>query len=108
MVYDQFNIIHSYYRSIQTIIICFGVTNPDLFENIKKKWKSEIDRYACENALIIIVGTKCNLPIKVDLDIIREYANSINAPFLLCSVKTDKNVNEVFEKMASWIQMILY
>jgi small GTP-binding protein len=45
------------YPHTDIFILCFSVTTPVSFENIKSKWSSEIERYA-PGTPFIIVGTK--------------------------------------------------
>jgi len=48
------------YTKTNTFLICFDVTNPDSFENVKTKWITEIKTHA-PGVSIILVGTKTDL-----------------------------------------------
>jgi small GTP-binding protein len=45
------------YPHTDIFILCFAVTTPASFENVKNKWFSEIERYA-PGTPFVIVGTK--------------------------------------------------
>ena len=47
----------SYYRGAQAIILMYDITDRQTFESIGR-WISEIQRYANENILILLVGSK--------------------------------------------------
>ncbi len=47
----------SYYRGAHGIVIVFDMTNPDSFTNVQN-WVGEIERYAYDSALKILVANK--------------------------------------------------
>jgi len=50
----------SYYRGAQGIVVVFAVDDKKSFENVKT-WVQEIDRYAGEGVVRLLVGNKCDL-----------------------------------------------
>ena len=48
------------YPGTDVFLVCFSVTSPDSFENIKELWIPELRQY-CPNAPFILVGTQCDL-----------------------------------------------
>ena len=50
----------SYYRGAQGIIVVFAVDDTKSFENVKT-WVTEIERYAGEGVVKLLVGNKCDL-----------------------------------------------
>merc|ERR1712063_143092 len=50
----------SYYRGAQGIMIVYDITDRDSFDNIKN-WMVEIDKYAQENVIKVLVGNKSDL-----------------------------------------------
>jgi Ras-related protein Rab-1A len=81
------------------------VTDQDSFSNVKQ-WLSEIDRYASDNVNKLLVGNKCDLTSKkqVDRSTAEEFAKSLNIPFLETSAKISTNVEQAFMTMAAEIK----
>lgn len=48
------------YSNSNVFLICFSVANQHSFENVKKKWVTEVRHY-CPDVPIILVATKCDL-----------------------------------------------
>ena len=48
------------YRGTDVFIICFSITSPKSFENVKAKWVIEIKDH-CPNVPFLLVGTKIDL-----------------------------------------------
>ncbi|KAF0976200.1 hypothetical protein FDP41_004875 [Naegleria fowleri] len=94
-----------YYRGAHGIIIVYDVTDQDSFSNVKQ-WLSEIDRYASDNVNKLLVGNKCDLTSKkqVDRSTAEEFAKSLNIPFLETSAKNSTNVEQAFMTMAAEIK----
>ena len=87
----------SYYRGAHGIIVVYDVTDQATFNNVKQ-WLEEIDRYACESVTKLLIGNKCDLEDSraVDVDTAKEFADSLNIPFLETSAKGPSNVEEAF------------
>jgi Ras-related protein Rab-1A len=95
----------SYYRGAHGIIIVYDVTDVESFNNVKQ-WLNEIDRYACEGVSKLLVGNKCDLVNKkqVDYNTAKEFADKLNIPFLETSAKNATNVEKAFLTMAAEIK----
>ncbi|KAL9255041.1 Ras-related protein, partial [Drosera capensis] len=95
----------SYYRGAHGIIIVYDVTDQQSFENVKQ-WLSEIDRYASDNVVKLLVGNKSDLTSNrvVSYESGKEFADEIGVPFLETSAKNASNVEEAFMTMASEIK----
>merc|ERR1712100_792056 len=67
----------SYYRGAHGIIVVFDVTDQESFENVKH-WLQEIDKYANEGVMKLLVGNKSDLQSKkvVSYDEAKELADS--------------------------------
>ena len=95
----------SYYRGAHGIIVVYDVTDQVSFNNVKQ-WLQEIDRYACESVIKLLVGNKCDLVSQkaVDYTTAKEFAESLGVPFLETSAKNSTNVEEAFITMAREIK----
>jgi Ras-related protein Rab-1A len=95
----------SYYRGAHGIIVVYDVTEAESFNNIKQ-WLHEIDRYACEGVNRLLVGNKCDLTTKrqVEYGSAKDFAESLGVPFLETSAKSATNVEQAFITMASEIK----
>jgi len=95
----------SYYRGAHGIIVVYDTTDSETFEHVKT-WLHEIDRYASENVNKLLVGNKCDLTTKrqVDEEPAKEFANGLNIPFLETSAKNATNVEDAFMTMAGEIK----
>merc|ERR1712054_199241 len=95
----------SYYRGAHGIIVVYDTTDSESFNNVKQ-WLHEIDRYACEGVNKLLVGNKCDLTTKrqVEYNSAKEFADSLTIPFLETSAKSATNVEQAFMTMASEIR----
>jgi len=95
----------SYYRGAHGIIVVYDTTDEASFDNVKQ-WLSEIERYACEGVNKLLVGNKCDLTAKraVATDTAKQFADSLNMPFLETSAKNSTNVEKAFLTMAAEIK----
>jgi len=86
---DRFRTITcSYYRGAQGIIVVYDVTDRESFEAVKH-WMQEIDKYAQENVLKMIVGNKCDMTDKrkVTLEEGQDLASQYGVFYFECSAK---------------------
>jgi len=95
----------SYYRGAHGIIVVYDTTDSETFEHVKT-WLHEIDRYASENVNKLLVGNKSDLTSKrqVETETAKEFADSVNIPFLETSAKNATNVEDAFLTMAGEIK----
>eukprot|EP00727_Mastigamoeba_balamuthi_P011411 m51a1_g6893 putative rab gtpase (214) ;mRNA; f:8764-10041 len=98
----------SYYRGAQGIILVFDCTDMESFNNVKQ-WLGEIDRYACENVNKLLVGNKTDLTTErvVEASVAKEFAESMDIPYIETSAKSAYNVEEAFMMMARNIKQRL-
>ncbi|CAF0710038.1 unnamed protein product [Brachionus calyciflorus] len=95
------SITYSYYRSAQAIVLVYDVTNANSFENISK-WLRNVDEYAGEEKLKIIVGNKCDAE---DLRAIpfehgEKLAKKNNIEFIETSAKSNVNIDKLFRNLS--------
>ena len=95
----------SYYRGAHGIIIVYDVTDMETFHNVKT-WLREIEKYATDNVSQLLVGNKSDMVVKktVDHATAKDYAESLNIPFLETSAKNAINVEQAFITMATEIK----
>jgi len=95
----------SYFKGAHGIIIVYDICDKLSFDHIGK-WISECERYAEPTVPKILIGNKCDLKTKrqIDIDIGKEYANKLGIPFLETSSKSFINVEQAFYTMASEIR----
>ena len=99
---DQFQRLWpDYMTDTRAGIIMFDVTNKKSFENIKK-WNDIITRVAHPNVILILVGNKVDLQDsrEVSSEEGMELAKELKIYYMETSVKTNKNIDEVFEWVA--------
>jgi len=95
----------SYYRGAHGIIIVYDVTDQETFNNVNV-WLNEIDRYASDNVIKLLVGNKSDLTSQkvVDYNTAKEFADRLNITLLETSAMNATNVEQVFYTMVTEIQ----
>ena len=88
----------SYYRGAHAIVIVFDLTKRETYEHVQK-WMNDINRFAKENVLKLIIGNKSDLTneIKVSYEEVRALASQMKATYFSVSAKKNENINEFFE-----------
>jgi len=81
-------ITRSYYRGAQAIVIVYDITNADSFNNVRG-WMEDIDQYAAPNVTRVLVGNKCDLTGKREVDPTKaqDFAKGAGMKFLEASAK---------------------
>jgi Ras-related protein Rab-1A len=102
---DRFRTITcSYYRGAQGIIVVYDITDRDSFEAVRQ-WMIEIDKYAQESVIKLLVGNKCDMndKRKVTVEEGQELANQYGVLFFEASAKSCSNIDLLFQTMAKVI-----
>ena len=88
----------SYYRGAHAIVIVFDLTKRQTYEHVQK-WMNDINRFAKENVLKLIIGNKSDLTneIQVSYEEVRALASQMKATYFSVSAKKNENINEFFE-----------
>lgn len=75
----------------------YDITDRDSFEHVKN-WMADVDKFAKEGVLRILVGNKCDLDHKrqVSFDNGKELADKYGIKFLETSAKETVNIDELF------------
>ncbi|ETO33432.1 small GTPase Rab1A [Reticulomyxa filosa] len=90
------NILNSYLRG-DAIGIVYDVTNRDSFKNLHI-WFTEVERYARDDAIIVLIGNKCDLveDRQVSLNEALPYAKLHNISHIETSAKTGAGMIDLF------------
>ncbi|XP_059844183.1 rho-related GTP-binding protein RhoF isoform X1 [Hypanus sabinus] len=100
------------YQDTNVILICYDVTNPTSFENVRIKWVPEVNHF-CQEVPILLIGCKTDL--RMDKERLRrlraaqqepitynqgeETAHQIKAVmYLECSAKFRENIEDIFKE----------
>jgi small GTP-binding protein len=100
------------YPQTDVFLICFSVTSPASFENVRAKWYPEVSHH-CPSTPIILVGTKLDL--RDDEEVIAKLKEKKTSPisyhqacqmqkeihavkYLECSALTQKGLKTVFDE----------
>jgi len=92
----------SYYRGCHGVLLTFDLTDQKSFSEVRGRWKGEVDKYADEHVVIVLVGTKSDLTTKraVEEETIRTYAEGNNFLFFETSAKNSIGVEEAMMSLA--------
>lgn len=93
----------SYYRMVHGIMIVYDVSNRESFSNVKS-WRDQIERYACEDVKIVLVGNKCDKDREVSHQEGVDLAESMEVKFFETSLKnpTDDAFLEMTRLISQW------
>ena len=91
----------SYYKSAHAILILYDINEEASFEHIKN-WMVEIDKFAKQGVMRVIVGNKSDLEEnrKVTKEAAENLANKYGIKFYEVSAKDNKNIENIFEETA--------
>lgn len=99
---DRFrNIVSTFYRNANGILLVFDVTDMETFNNIQT-WLGEVDRYSGRKAAKkVLVGNKSDLDLRrqVSLEAARALAKNGDMAYVETSAKTSDNVEKLFENL---------
>ena len=94
------NVVSTYFRGSNGILLIYDITNKDSFKNLES-WLIEIEKSASENVLKILIGNKSDL--EDEREISKEegqaFANRNGMQFIETSAKLDTNVSEAFHTL---------
>ena len=108
------------YPQTDVFLVCFSVTSPASFENVKEKWFPEVHHH-CPGVPCLIVGTQVDL--RDDSQVIDKLARQKQRPVALeqgerlarelgavkyveCSALTQKGLKNVFDEVSSFTVLI--
>ena len=94
----------SYYRGAHGVMIVYDIARKETFSNLNK-WLNEVEMYANEGVLMILVGNKTDLDShrQVSTESGAEWAAVNDMPFIETSAKDSVNVAEAFTLLAELV-----
>mmetsp|Transcript_31473 Transcript_31473/g.88296 ORF Transcript_31473/g.88296 Transcript_31473/m.88296 type:complete len:1333 (-) Transcript_31473:118-4116(-) len=93
----------SYYQGARGIFVLFDLRDLTSFNNVKH-WLQEIDRYAGEGVVRVLVGNFCSYSERqVDHRIAQEFAETFDMPYIEVDAKEATNVEYAFSLMTRTI-----
>ena len=94
----------SYYKGAHAILVVFDITDRDSFDHIRN-WMVDIDKFAKEGVLRILVGNKCDLSHerKVTTEEAKGIANKYGIKYIETSAKDTINIDDLFVSTAKYL-----
>ena len=94
-----------FFRGAHGIVVVYDVTDQKTFTSVQK-WLLEIERYACKNVPIVLVGNKADLDSarKVTKEEGTLFADQHSLAFFETSAKNSTNVESAFSTLSSLIK----
>ena len=91
----------AYYRSAHGIVLVYDVNDKETYLHINQ-WLDEVERYACEGVNKLLVGNKCDLVGKrqIEYEAAKSFAERLQVSYIETSAKDSTNVDSVFYTMA--------
>lgn len=97
---ERFRTITSaYYRGADGIVLVYDVSSQESFKQVNH-WLEEVQKYANEDTVKLIVGNKADLPKQVQTAEAQAYADTLGVHFIEASAKTGTNVDAIFLTIA--------
>ena len=94
----------SYYKGAHAILVVFDITDRDSFDHVRN-WMADIDKFAKEGVLRILVGNKCDLMNnrQVSTEEAKEIANKYGIKYIETSAKDTINIDDLFISTAKYL-----
>ena len=110
------------YPQTDVFLVCFSVTSPASFENVKEKWFPEVHHH-CPGVPCLIVGTQIDL--RDDAQVIEKLARQKQRPvtseqgerlarelgavkYVECSALTQKGLKNVFDEVRQYPLLLVH
>ena len=99
----------SYYKGAHAILVVFDITDRDSFDHVRN-WMADIDKFAKEGVLRILVGNKCDLAHsrQVSMEEAKEIANKYGIKYIETSAKDTINIDDLFIFLKKYILSIYF
>ena len=92
-----------FYRDSYVIILVYDITVRESFEDIKNLWYQDVLKYGEKYTILAVVGNKSDLyeEEQVSEEEGRQYAQEINAIYMLVSAKNGDNIINLFNDVVN-------
>ena len=87
-----------FYKDAAVAILVYDITRKESFDTLKNYWYSQLQENGGKNIVLGVAGNKCDMYEQeaVPEEEAREFANKINAIFMLTSAQNNTGINELF------------
>ena len=94
-----------YYRKSNGLLLVYDITNRQSFDRLKDVWYKDMCQYSVNETQCILIGNKCDMECEraVEYSTGKEFADSLNIPFIETSAKENLNVEEAFALLTAVI-----
>ena len=91
-----------FYKDAYIVCLVYDITSQDSLEQLKTIWYPDIKKYGEKYTILAVVGNKSDLYENdnlADENHAKEFAQSINAIFMLTSAKTGDGIEKLFDTL---------
>ena len=91
-----------FYKDAYIVCLVYDITSQDSLEQLKTIWYPDIKKYGEKYTILAVVGNKSDLYENdnlADENHAKEFAQSINATFMLTSAKTGDGIEKLFDTL---------
>ena len=91
-----------FYKDAYIVCLVYDITSQDSLEQLEKIWYPDIKKYGEKYTILAVVGNKSDLYENdnlADENQAKEFAQSINAIFMLTSAKTGDGIEKLFDTL---------
>ena len=94
-----------YYRRSNGVLLVYDITNRQSFDRLRDVWYKDVCQHSENETQCILIGNKCDMECDraVEYSTGKEFADSLNIPFIETSAKENLNVEEAFTLLTAVI-----
>ena len=90
------NIVRSFFNRVTGTLVLYDISSIDSFHGAKE-YIEEFKKFNKYYSYIFLIGNKLDLERNVSYEDGKDYADSIDALFIECSVKENRNIEKIFD-----------
>ena len=90
-----------FYKDAYIVCLVYDITNLNSFKDLQEKWYKDLQTFGEKYTILAVVGSEsdCYENEEVPEDEARNYADKINAIYMLTSAKKGNNIENLFEAL---------